>query len=364
MALSLVIKGVVHYENMTQSATGTTKKDVELKTDKQTSSLILMNTSNSKQTYNLSILNLNYQKKMYQPTEVTVSILFSTIKTNNQDEAWNPISKANVLNLFKDKNVTLSNESDNFSVGADFYVHEVLPYFKTDSLVVTLKIYSLDKLLTLKHDSRAFVSQKLGAGILATEMPKYLKPYNKKESVSYSSENMKVLSFLKDLSVQKDKTTWADQSKPEYETKKVCTEHIFPYLVQYNESLYDMLARTCNRWGEFMYYEDGQLNVGYPLSTATDITNATVKLFKGITYINLDNTSLEQGYDCAAGYDKNILDSTLQKSPNSLSGLLFAPGGKMDSVIMKKIAAFFKNDKNLPTFIGNQLFDDLYGLVT
>ena len=199
MALKLVIKDVVHYENMTQSATGTTKKDVELKTDKQTSSLILMNTSKSKQTYNLSILNLNYQRKMYQPTEVNVSILFSTIKTNNQNEAWNPIPKANVLNLFKDKNVTLSNESDNFSVGAEFYVHEVLPYFKTDSLVVTLKIYSLDKLLTLKHDSRAFVSQKLGAGILATEMPKYLKPYNKKESVSYCYENMKVLSFLRPL---------------------------------------------------------------------------------------------------------------------------------------------------------------------
>ena len=88
MALKLVIKDVVHYENMTQSATGTTKKDVELKTDKQTSSLILQNTSKSKQTYNLSILNLNYQKKMYQPTEVIVSILFSTINTNNQDEAW------------------------------------------------------------------------------------------------------------------------------------------------------------------------------------------------------------------------------------------------------------------------------------
>ena len=40
------------------------------------------------------------------------------------------------------------------------------------------------------------------------------------------------------------------------------TEHIFPYLVQYNESFQDMAIRTANRWGEF-FYENGTINVGY-----------------------------------------------------------------------------------------------------
>ena len=148
--------------------------------------------------------------------------------------------------------------------------------------------------------------------------------------------------------------------KPEYETKSVGTEHIFPYLVQYNESFYDMLVRTTNRWGEFMYYEDGQLNIGYPDSTKVFITHEDPKedKYKCINYSNLDDIELASNYDRAADYEKNILDATLEKSPNSVSGLLLAPGGKMDKVIMKKIAAFFKNDKNIPTFIGNQLFDD------
>jgi hypothetical protein len=33
--------------------------------------------------------------------------------------------------------------------------------------------------------------------------------------------------------------------------------------VQYNESFYDLLARTTNRSGEFMYYYDGKLRIGY-----------------------------------------------------------------------------------------------------
>ena len=39
-------------------------------------------------------------------------------------------------------------------------------------------------------------------------------------------------------------------------------EFIQPYLVQYNESFYDFLARTANRCGEFLFFEDGMLHLG------------------------------------------------------------------------------------------------------
>ena len=349
MSLRLVINDVQHYANLTNTFSLTEKKNVTLKTDTTTSSLNLKNVLNNKQKYVLSLKKLTFQKKMYQPTGITATISFSPFETEEGKETWNSISKDIVMALFTNKKVELYNDDDSFKIGDDFYVQEILPCFRSDSLIVTLKIYSLDKLLTLTHTSRSFVSMKLGAGIMATEIPKFTKPYAPKETLAYNTDNMKVLSSLKTLS-----------------DKKVGTEHIFPFLVQYNESLYDMLARTTNRWGEFMYYEDGRLNVGYPDSTKVLITNTDPKKnkFKGITYINLDEIQLGSTYENAAEYDKNIIDTTLQKSPNSLSGLLLAPGGKMDKVIMKKMAAFFKNDKNIPTFIGNQLFDDLYGLAT
>ena len=364
MALQLIIKSVESYKNKTTATLS--KSDVTLTTDTQTAQLILTNVANQKQTYVLSLNNLSFRKKMYQPTEVVATILFSPYKTNLSKEAWNSIDKKDVLNLFKDKQVALSDVSTGDKIGEDFYVQEISPSFKSDSLIIVLKIYSLDKLLTLKHDCRAFVSQKLGAGILAKEIANYKKPYSTSETLDYNTDNMKVLSFMKSLSIQKPSSSWSKSDQPEYETKSVGTEHIFPFLVQYNESFYDLLARTANRWGEFLYYEDGQLNIGYKDATGETITHKDSKndKFACITYINLDEVQLASSYERAAEYDKNILDNTLEKSPNALSGLLFAPGGKMDSVIMKKIAAFFKNDKNIPTFIGNQLFDDLYGLAT
>ena len=365
MALKLVVNNVENYEDLTETSTKTKDVNVTLMTDTMTSSLILMNVTKKKQKYVLSLMNLAFQKKMYQPTEILATIMFSPLKTNNVPETWYSI-KADVFSLFKDKKVELYDNVSNYKIGDDFYVQEVSPSFKPDSLIVRLKIYSLDKLLTLKHDCHSFVSMKLGAGILATEMEKYTKPYASTEKVAFNSDNMKVLSSLKELSVQKPAEKWANAKKPEYETKSVGTEHIFPYLVQYNESFYDMLVRTTNRWGEFMYYEDGQLNIGYEDSGKETIThtNSADDKFACITYINLDEIQLASSYEHAAEYDKNILDNTLEKSPNALSGLLLAPGGKMDGVIMKKIAAFFKNDKNIPTFIGNQMFDDLYGLAT
>lgn len=364
MALQLVINSVESYAEKT--STTLSKKDVTLTTDTQTAQLILNNVAKNKQTYVLSLNNLSFRKKMYQPTEVVATILFSPYKTTQSQEAWNSIDKKDVLNLFKDKQVALSDVTTGYKIGEDFYVQEISPSFKSDSLIIVLKIYSLDKLLTLKHDCRAFVSQKLGAGILTQEIANYTKPYATSETLECNTDNMKVLSFLKSLSIQKPSTSWSKSDVPEYETKSVGTEHIFPFLVQYNESFYDLIARTANRWGEFLYYEDGRLNIGYTDSGKEIITHKDSKddKFACITYINLDEIQLASSYECAAEYDKNILDNTLEKSPNALSGLLFAPGGKMDSVIMKKIAAFFKNDKNIPTFIGNQLFDDLYGLAT
>lgn len=366
MALKLVVNSVESYKDTNDLSKETCKNNVTLTTSDTTSSLILYNVAKHKQTYILSLLNLTFQKKMYQPTEIVITLQVSPNETSDSKDAWCAIPKEKVTDLFQNKKVGLYDVAASYKIGDDFYVKDVLPSFKSNSMLVVLKVYSLDKLLTLEHDCRSFVSKKLVAGILASEMTKYKKPYATDTSVAFSKGQMKVLSYLKKLSVQKPKEKWADSSQAEYDVKDVGTEHIFPYLVQYNESFYDLLARTTNRWGEFMYYEDGKLNIGYPDEPTVDITHtdSMKDKFKSINYINLDDLKLASNYDLEANYDKNILDTPLEKSPNKLSGLLYAPGGKMDKVIMKKFAAFFKNDKNIPTFIGNQLFDDLYGLAT
>lgn len=366
MALKLVIKDGFYYGANSENKMVRITCDVPLDTEALTAKLHLKNSSEYID-YTLSLLNLSFQKKMYQPTEVVASIMIVAVDKSK----WKSIDKGEISDLFKSKQVSLYDNAGITAktekgkvldvipkaneVGLDFYVQEVQTSYMSDSMFVTLKIYSLDKLLTLEKNSRTFVGQKLGAEILAKNMPKI--PYDKSKtpaSVTYSTDKMKILSYM----VQ------------DSDNNNELREHIFPYLVQYNESFYDMLARTCNRWGEFLFYEGQKLNVGYSFNdtkpgdtSAKDvislIDSATSKAkYAKYTYIDLDETTIGDYFNRSANYDKNIIDNPYQKSPNKVEGLLFSPGEKGDVVAMNKFANFFKNDKKLPAFIVNELVDD------
>lgn len=362
MALKLVINKVL----------ATSDKEfanITVISEQQTSELTLTNEEEKGQLYKFSLLKAEYQKKMYQPTAIT-----STIMITASNASWVSIPKATLETLFKNKQVELydvtvneGSVSENGTVGTDFYVQDVKLCYKSKSVIATLKIFSLDKLMTLEKASRMFVSKKLGGDILKSEkqndgswkglLPDL--PYDSGKKMTCDTTQMKVLSYKKTFNVLKPKKKATDAD--EYEDREVTTEHIFPYLVQYNESLYDMLVRTCNRWGEFMYYENGKLNVGYSGTGKAIIThsvkNPGTDIFKDITYVNLGEKDLGAGYDCIANTDSNMSDNKLSKDPFDL-------GITADNTVMSEISAFFKNDKNIPTHIGNRLFDNAYNIAT
>ena len=122
-----------------------------------------------------------------------------------------------------------------------------------------------------------------------------------------------------------------------------------------------MLARTANRWGEFMFYEDGALNLGYDKTqTPTPISD-----WADLKYCDLDSgmnsDKAEDSFDAEAAYSSNIMDSPLPKSPDVIKNLAgCSPANGLDVWIMKKVASFLGNTGNIPKWIGNQLFDDLY----
>ena len=102
--------------------------------------------------YKLSISKFSFHKKMYQPTEIVadINIIPSAGKSTNYQE----ISREALEDKFKHAKVML--KEGTFSIGDDFYVHEVLPHYGKDSMSVTLKIYSPDKLLTIREASAYF----------------------------------------------------------------------------------------------------------------------------------------------------------------------------------------------------------------
>ena len=331
--------------------------DLSVSTEKETATAFFQ-VGDTRQNYTLNLIDFNFKKKMYQPTEVTAVIQITMTKG---DSNLIFLGREELIKLFRSVRVSLeelnakeAGKIDTMKqvIGRDYYVQDVYPSFKPGSMFVTLKIYSVDKLLTLDHYSRSFVRKKLIGDILNDELKpnskdksyKYPLPYDEKETISVKYNGAKQLFYQKDNA--KDKL-----------------EHIFPYLVQYNESFYDMLARTTNRWGEFLYYEDGKLNIGYDDSKVEKIESG----YADISYIDLDsesqNVPKDQKYNFAGSEEKGFLDNALRKSPNTISGTLFYPTfEKMDKVLMKEFTAFLKNEKNIPTWIGNRLFEGTWDM--
>ena len=288
--------------------------------------------------YLYSLVKLSMNKQMYQPTKIVADI--SINKT--EGTKWAPIKRTDIVEMFRFCKVTLRGDDD--VIGDDYYVHEVIPEYKPDGMVMRLHIFSLDKLLTLKQTSRSFVGKKLLGDILSKELPKYLLPYNKGKSMDFKTEDrIKTVHQLVYLN--------ADKAEK---------EHIFPYLVQYNESFYDMLARTTNRWGEFMYYEDGNLQIGYD----ADSEVKTVQKFYKIAYscedasLDLLGNIKDGNYEAEAAYDKNIYDAPVPKSPLFVRGELGKFNGYGDKYVMSKISSFFNTDQNVISWGINTLVDD------
>ena len=354
--LRLTLHGISCYEN--GEANDLKPADLSVSTESDTASTFFQ-VDGSKYGYTLTLTDFSFKKKMYQPTEIQAEIQLTMSAGNTA--TFIAIGKKALVDLFKSKKVTLeeitpkSSEKDDevkFTIGDDFYVDEVLPRFKPTSMFVKLKIYSLDHLMTLQHYSRSFVSKKLFGEILSGSLKNYTLPYDKDNCLTAEYTSAKHLFY-----------------EVTEKNEKVAREHIFPYLVQYNESFYDFMARTANRWGEFMYYEDGSLQFGYTNVVVKDVTTPTADNkveYSNITYVDLDsksdNVPDNQLYNCEGSEEKNFQDDTLRKSPNSVDGILFSPGSKGDKVAMKEISSLLKNEKNLPTFLANRLFDNTYSL--
>ena len=384
---------------------GASQENIVLDTESKGATIFISSTGYSRDThaYTLYISDFSFHKKMYEPTEINVEISISASAGTSFVEI-----KRNVLeSMFKHIRVDVS------TVGTEFYVHEVLPRYERSNMYVTLKIFSLDKLLTMNKASRTWTSRRLAAEIMAPDLAKTIKPWtaydasgtqNKIETINKRIEEIN--KELADINLdprkrQSDQAELSnlleDKAKLEQEKKlkegkekslsvsttnmrilhwqtgtqkdengndvPVYQEHIFPYLVQYNESFWDMVTRTANRWGEFLYVENGVLTFGYdPAQTAKDVGR---KDFKEISYFDLHSKSLklckDGEYFLEAANQNSLTGKPLTPSPFVNKGQMdFAD--KQDKWVMKQIASVFKNDKNLPTMIINMLVDNLFNL--
>ena len=129
-------------------------KNIALDTSSLTATYTFKDKDSNDHVYLLSLAKLDTNMQMYRPTEVLADISIAM----NDGNDWVKIPRSR-FEIFKDQKVAIS--FDAYEVGTDFYVHEVIPEYYSDYMHLKLKIYSPDKLLTLRNTSRTFVGKRL-----------------------------------------------------------------------------------------------------------------------------------------------------------------------------------------------------------
>ena len=118
---------------------------------------------------------------------------------------------------------------------------------------VELFCYSMDKLMTIDKCCNAFTAKKLGEDIFKNG----INNFRLGETTITGAVNLQFLKYT---------------SEGESQKKEIRQ----PYLVQYNESFYDFLARCASRCGEMLYFEGGTLHLGMNLASKTSTDQSDV----------------------------------------------------------------------------------------
>lgn len=224
------------------------------------------NETEKERKYNVSLSYLKYHKRVYEPCEISATVKISAItgKVVNRDGTETTVYHLPkydlVKSVFFQKKVQLAIAVSNNTaeiVAKNYLVFKMKPIYSKENIMVELSIYSFDKLMTLDKYSKAYTAKKLGIDIFPVEVKNFTPP-------------IKIEGDTTSINLQFLPNHYESEKDEEGEDKKDAQGNIIykydelriPYAVQYNESFYDFMVRMANRYGEFLFFEDGKLHLG------------------------------------------------------------------------------------------------------
>ncbi len=218
-----------------------------LKLFNQGSTTAYLTITSTSETKNYQISQVEYEKKLFSPcfAEVTIAV------TDNSGD--------NKLPAVTDFTNAYSAELDvgNNPVGKDYIVYQIKPMVVEKVKKIVLTLYSRDKLLTLDKFCHVYLNQRLGADIIAGMLG---------TGGQLASCDVKYAVDTARLQLTDIEITVKDSSNPPKDVPKN-VELIQPYRVQYNEDFYSFISRIASVCGEFLFFEDGKLQLGVNTST-------------------------------------------------------------------------------------------------
>ncbi|MBO7419385.1 MAG: hypothetical protein J6U14_10710 [Bacteroidaceae bacterium] len=275
-------------------------------------------------TVNALLKSLTYHKKIFQPNEIKAILSLTW-------DASTPPSFKTLTDIFMYKRAELK-VVDNATkldqiIAKNYFVYQMKPNFKRtgngSSIDVELHLFSLDKLTTLDKFSKAHTAQKLGKEIFTPELQ------------SFNVGGMALQGYTQDmqfLGISGD-------------------EMRIPYAVQYDESFYAFLQRITQRYGEFLYFENGKLRIGMKPSESNYWIDSTKKQtkdwaasadLKNRYYESLLPNVLEVQEEYSSYLDRKNKDSKIYL--NTIDSSTLSIKDLIGSVIVKSESNYYNPD--------------------
>jgi hypothetical protein len=228
------------------------------------------------QEFYVTMESLTYSKKIFVPSEIHTVL---SVKAKKETTTSFP-TLGELKSTFSKQLVTL--KDGDTTVAENFFVYKMKPHrgkvsSSSAAMKVELFIFSFDKLLTIDKYCNAFTAKKLGGEIFKGELNKFIL----EGTTIDGSVNLQFLNYTSQ--VEKD-------DKGNEKTVEIRQ----PYLVQYNESFYDFLARSASRCGEMLYFEGGKLHLGMSANLDTASTDQTT-VAESVDYENSVEEVLQVG---------------------------------------------------------------------
>lgn len=213
--------------------------------------------SESSPEFNFQVSKIAYNKRVYHPGEVHVTMTVTTTDTTKAIDfaLLQKSSKATFMpkdgthiSLVGTRNADpqSTQEVDWVYIAKHYYVQSLSFSMGGGTTSIIIHAYSPDKKLTYDKYCNAYTGKKFGENILSEELGE--KGIFQKCQIPFTFQ----LENLQRLQIS---------------GVELCQ----PYLVQYNESFYDFICRVANRCGEFLFYENGTLTLGLDLSDTNNI---------------------------------------------------------------------------------------------
>lgn len=227
----------------------------------------LINTDKTNPCYfQLTISSMSFEKEMYKPNclALNVDVTFDVGKEGIVT------SQAQLETMFLDAtlDVDVQNQGTKSSLVQGLIIMEVRPTKKAmNRYSLELKAYSPDQYLTRGEYCHSYLASKLGTHIIGTHplvaVDKIVPFNNQPQNLAFSC--------------------YKDQYDKDNELR-------IPYAVQYNETFYNFVSREAQRLGEFLYYEDGALQLGVAPSTAISLNEGD---YNSITTQQISSSKIE-----------------------------------------------------------------------